>query len=198
MKRHYKQLLTLVMFFVLGTVASVTFADEYQHIDNLALRIQQQTRQLKQESFRFRHTPQYRHLVIDLAEMEQRARHIHDVAHHTTDLHHLERDLSKLDSLMHHVQELFQQIERSANLGHGHIHGSTQNARRLMRAIEDSVHHIQADVDRLSRSHHRHYGHGAYRSYNAYPGRSIGFGGFSLNRNGMVIQNGRIGFNFGF
>ena len=198
MTRRYKQLLTLVMFFVLGTVASVTFADEYQHIDNLALRIQQQTRQLKQESFRFRHTPQYRHLVIDLAEMEQRARHIHDVAHHSTDLHHLERDLSKLDSLLHHVQELFQQIEQSAHFGHGHIHGGTHNVHRLLHSIEDSVHHIQADVDRLSRVRHRHYGHGAYRHYNSHQGRSIGLGGFSLNRNGIVIQNGRLGFNFGF
>lgn len=198
MTRRYKQLLTLVMFFVLGTVASVTLADDYHHIDNLALSIQRQTRQLARESYRFRHASQYRHLVQDLSKMQRLAQHIHEVAHHSGNVWHLRSDLAEFDSVLHHVQGLFHQIENAADFGHGHIHGSTRTACRLLHAIEDSTHHIKADVDRLSRGHQRHYGHGSYGASNAYHGRSIGLGGFSLNRNGMVIQNGRLGFNFGF
>ncbi len=197
MTRRYQQLLTLVMFFILGTVASVTFAHENQYVDNLALQIQQQANRVKAETLRFRQVPQYHQVVGNLSQIEHLARHIQTMARHTANLRHVKYDLRRLDTLVHQTEDLFRQMERAALHGHGQLHGCIHRAYRLLHSMEDSVHQIQIVVERLNQNCSQCWTN-QRQQYQPFPGQSIGFGGFGLDRNGMVIRNGRLGFNFSF
>ncbi|MCO8123393.1 hypothetical protein NHH03_16705 [Stieleria sp. TO1_6] len=147
---------TFAAFGLLLTALSASAgADTYQHIDQLANRISNQTRQLTHESRHYRHTPEYRHLVSDTREIHRLAEHIHEIAHHHGSLDHLASDLSELDSKFHHLESVFDRIEGNARYGHGHVHGSTSHVRRLLNEIEQNIHHLQDDVRSL-RTPHQH------------------------------------------
>ncbi|TWU14982.1 hypothetical protein Pla52o_55190 [Novipirellula galeiformis] len=124
-------------------------ADTYHHVDQLALQIDRQAKQILSESRHYRHTPEYSHLVADAREMSELADHMHEVAHHRGSLAHLESDLAKLDAQFHHLESLIDQIERRSARGRGHIHGNTAHVKRLLHSIEDNIHHLQADLRSL-------------------------------------------------
>jgi hypothetical protein len=165
----------MVITVVLATTgfASSAQADVYRHIDELALRLQQQAQELDREfTLHYRHASQYRHLRSDSREMVELAAHVHDVAHDCGPLTHLQSDLRQLDHLFHHIEDLVAEMEHDArrgdyhsrygHYGHpghwgggyhgrgGHIHGDTRHVRRLMKAMEDTLHHLQEDVDELA------------------------------------------------
>ena len=195
MKRLYKQLLALGTFLAIGTVASITFANDYHHINDLASAIERETRQLARESFRFRHLPQYEHLANDLRGMQRHARRLIDGTRRSGNVWQIRADLARLDSCLHHVENLVRQIEQTCGIAH--IHARNRNLHRLIHSIEDDLHHIQQDLGRINQGCYecRPY---ERQHYNPYQGQSFGFGGFSLNRNGLVIRNGKMGFNIGF
>jgi hypothetical protein len=58
-------------------------------------------------------------------------------------------DLRRLDRLFHHVEELVEHIEHDAYHGDGHVHGDTHHVRHLMSQMEDTLHHLRADVNEL-------------------------------------------------
>ena len=86
-----KLTLTLTMIAGLGALTPQASADIYDHIDNLAVRIQRKARQLTQETVHYRHTPRYRQLVAETEGLYRAASHIHDVTHFEGNLYHLER-----------------------------------------------------------------------------------------------------------
>ncbi len=167
-------------------------ADTYSHIDGLAVRLQQYARLLDREfTAHYRHTSQYRHLHADAYQMMRLAEHVHEVAHHQGSLTHLQSDLRQLDRLFHHIEDLVEDIEHHAGgFGdlhghggfHGHIHGNTRHVRRILRAMEDTLHHLQADVDELVEHSHDHHHHGFDAGFRgptvrfSRPGFSIQFG----------------------
>ncbi|QEG38267.1 hypothetical protein [Roseimaritima ulvae] len=135
-------------------LSATSYADTYDHIDDLALRVASQSRQVVSETRHYRHTREYPHLVADAREMARLADHMHEVAHHHGSLSHLEADLNRLDSKFHHLESLFARIERHARHGYGHIHGNTSHVRSLLHSIEDNLHHLQDDVRSLRRPRH--------------------------------------------
>ena len=124
-------------------------ADTYHHMDQLALSIDQQAKEIVREAHHYRHTPEYRHLVSDARDMCQLADHLHEVVHHHGDLGHVASDVNELDAKFHHLESVFDRIERRAAHGHGHVHGNTSHVRELLISIEDSIHHLQEDLELL-------------------------------------------------
>ena len=126
-------------------------ADTYEHLDQLAVRVERSARLLASEIRHYRHTPEYAHLRADAKEMRRLASHMHDTAHHEGNLNHLAADLAELDASFHHFESVLNRVEHSAAYGHGHVHGNTAHVRRLLRSIENDIHHLQEDVDSLRR-----------------------------------------------
>ena len=172
--------------FAFTALATPALADTYHHIDQLALSIDRQAKELVRESCHYRHTPEYAHLVTDAREMSQLAEHLHEVAHHHGSLAHLIHDVEELDAKFHHLESLFDRIERRAAHGHGHVHGNTAHVRELLDVMADNIHHLQEDLDSLRRPIHTRrpvvssprtpfatpYGN----TYGGYPSR--GYGGY--------------------
>jgi hypothetical protein len=197
MTRRYQQLLTLALFLLLGTVASITLAHENPYVGNLALQIEQQANRVKAEAIRLRRGHTYFQLAGNLTQIEHLARHIQTMARHRDNLRHLRHDLRRMTRLIHESEDLFRQMEQAVQRGQVHIHGGNHRAYRLFHSMEDSVRQIQNYVERLNSNCYSHQLQQA-PSFHPFPGPSIGFGGFGLDRNGMVIRNGRFGFNLRF
>lgn len=140
---------------IVTALSSSAVADTYHHIDELALSIQRQSRELICETRHYRHTPEYRHLVADTRDMYELAAHIHDLAHHHGSIEHLESDVAELDAKFHHLESVFDRVERRAAHGHGHVHGNTAHVKAALNSIEDSIHHLQDDLRSLRGSHRR-------------------------------------------
>ena len=151
MTRPITKLVTIFSLAIVTLFASQAKADEYDHIDRYAVKIQNKARVLLNETVHYRHTAQYGHLVASTNELYRLATHIHDVTHFEGNLAHLRSDLRELDREFHALEGLFDRIEHSAAYGRGHIHGNTAHVKRLLNSIEDSIHHIQDDVDSLIR-----------------------------------------------
>ncbi len=146
---------TLAAFgLVITTFSTSAFADTYQHIDQLALRIDRQAKLIVSESRHYRHTPEYQHLVADARDMSQLADHLHELAHHHGSLAHLESDLAKLDSKFHHLESVFDRVERNAAHGYGHVHGNTLHVKHLLNSMEENIHHLQEDLRSLRTPFH--------------------------------------------
>ena len=162
-------------------------AQSYEHIDSLALKLQKQSATLYHEfKAHYRHTPGYRHLMNDAAQMYHLAAHLHEVAHHDGDVHHMREDLERLDKRFHHLEDLVDDIEDEADddddhyahgrgdYGHGgygrggrrhlsrhrdyhdggHIHGNTRHVHNLLEKMEDTLHHLQEDLDEIAEHDH--------------------------------------------
>jgi hypothetical protein len=144
-----KNLTSIFTLLVITAFTAQVNADEYHHIDQLARKIQRQTKQLKNEVRHYRHTPEYDHLVHDTNEIYRLASHIHDVTHFEGNLVHLEADLRDLDREFHHLERAFDRVEHNAAYGYGRVSGNTKHVKRLLESIEDSIHHISLDVQTL-------------------------------------------------
>jgi len=165
---------TIVTLTGLAVSTGNATAASYRHIDSLARKMMRQSRQLKSEfAFHYRHVSEYRHLIHDANELYRIADHVHDVAHHSGNPYHLRNDLAKLDRLFHHVEGLVHRIEFRARRGrNGHIHGSTNHVDHLIANLEDTLHHLQADVEEMvAYRPHRHHGRTVY--YGGHRGRGI-------------------------
>ena len=159
-------------------------ADTYEHIDRLAVRVERSARLLNNEIRHYRHTPEYAHLRADAKEMRRLASHMHETAHHEGSLKHLATDLAELDTSFHHFESVLERVEHNSAYGHGHVHGNTAHVRRLMRSIENDIHHLRNDVNslrrpvrvypRTTRNYHSNYG--AYNSPNWGYGNNNGHG----------------------
>ncbi|MFT7641181.1 MAG: hypothetical protein ACI9G1_002927 [Pirellulaceae bacterium] len=193
-----------IMMTVAATIAIASGsvnAASYEHIDELALKVQEGAREMYNEiGTHYRHTPEYSHLRSDAAKLYHSAAHAHTVAHSHGSLRHLESDLSKLDQAFHHMEETLERVEHNARFGEGHTHGDTRHVRGLMRAVESNLHHLRDDIREMTR---RHYGshdiHGIPR--NAVPGhgvhnvyRTTQYG--SSSRNGGSYGQGRTGISY--
>lgn len=146
------KLVSLLTLAIVGLVSAQANADQYDHIDRYALKIQNKTRILLSETVHYRHTPQYSQLVACTNELNRLATHIHDVTHFEGNLTHLRSDLRELDHEFHALEDLFDRVEVGASRGYGHIYGRTAHVKDLLNSIEDCIHHIQDDVDILARA----------------------------------------------
>lgn len=169
----------------LGTTAAK--ADDFDHIDNLAVRLQRQAAALYGE-FRehYSHTRRADYLMSDAAMLYRLASHVHEVAHTGGNVFHLRNDIAELDRTFHHVESLVDAIERETvfnPFGGGHVHGSTADVRALMRTMEDTLHHLRSDVNRA-----------AYVPpvYGTGYGTGFGTGGYVYGPGGVLWRTGSL------
>jgi len=135
-----------------GLVQSASAAS-YQHVDELALQIQNQSRELVNEfRLHYRHTPEYGRLISDANQMYFKAASVHSIAHRHGNLSTLDRYVDQLDSRFHHLEDVLNRVECETTHGHGHIHGHTGHVRSLVHRIESAIHHLHDDI-RVMRSH---------------------------------------------
>ena len=83
----------LIASFVWGMGSPEVSADEFRHIDQLAVKIQRTTKRLISEVRHYRDTPAYGHLLADSREIYRLATHIHDLSHFHGRLAHMESDI---------------------------------------------------------------------------------------------------------
>jgi hypothetical protein len=118
-------------------------AHNYRHIDEVAFRLMKRAEVVRSEVLiHYRRTPQYRHLVSDVREMEQLARHIHVVAHRGGTLSHLRHDVRKLDRLFHHVEGLVDAMARSRTVDFRTIH----HIREALADLHVMIRHLKRDL----------------------------------------------------
>ena len=210
MTRMRTTMLAITTLLSVGAVAQTATASTYRHIDELALRMQRQSREIYYELAE-RHTrlPGYGHLRSDAARLYRLAQHIHEVAHRRGSVRHLQDDLRDADRLFHHMGEL---LERRVRHAHGHrctdLHCGCRaprpsgRLRSLMRQLENTLHHLQDDIDDLV----SHNDHGpVYRPFPA-PDRYRGQNPYTyrqqvqptvrydFNRGGVSFSGGRWSF----
>ena len=171
--------------------SGAAFADTYHHIDQLAVSVERQARQLQcAVSSHYRHTPEYGHLIADTRQLARVAEHMHEVAHDHGSLSHLQADLRQVDAAFHHLERTLEHIDEDSFRGHGYIHGSTSHVRRIMQSLEQTIHHLEDDVRSLNRVHFydghaspaRPFGRINSSYYHSWPGhrsRGITIGGGS-------------------
>lgn len=147
------RILNITTAFVVATVcgflADSASANDYRHINRLATKIHNRARSLQHETNHYRLTPQYSHIVGDVAQLDQLACHMRDTARNEGDLDHLAADVAQLDEVFHHISDLFDQTELDAARGCSRIKGNTRHVKRLLEDIEEYIHHIGEDVDVL-------------------------------------------------
>ena len=175
------QIKTLVAVAVLS-VASTQSAQAVGHIDDLAYRLERQSRALISEiRSHYRHTGQYHHMLSDAYQVNRLARHIHTMAHHQGNLFHIRNDVERLDRLFHHLEEL---IEHTDVHPHGgHIHGHTGHVFGFIQSMENTLHHLREDLDRLTRPRCQFDRHDVHDIH---------------SHNTIRFGNGRVSFRFGF
>ncbi len=174
--RHFAATITAALSITFaGGFTSTASADVYNHLDRVALRILKKSERLVKETEHYRNTPQYRHLLSDAREMCKLATHIHEVTHFEGNLRQLQRDVYQLDQVFHHVEGLFDQIERQAAYGIGHIRGNTRHVKNLLNQIEREIDCLHDDIAKIRRTN-------AFAApvYQAYRPSPYGYG-FSLN-----------------
>lgn len=151
---------------------SAAQAASFGHIDQLAVQMEQQVKQLTREiHLHYRNTPVFAHLDRDAHEMEELAEHIHELVHHGANINHIAHDVEKLDQHYHHMEQLVGMM-RGYDLRH---------IRRSMAVISQTLHHLRQDVAEMRAPQHHHNGYGRPR-----PRSGINFSG-----NGWTIRFGR-------
>ncbi|HAY83017.1 MAG TPA: hypothetical protein DCY79_24695 [Planctomycetaceae bacterium] len=172
-------------------------AQAFTHIDHLANQVECQSRTLISEiRSHYRHTRQYRKLLSGAYQINRSARHIHALANRPQQLVHLRDDVERLDR---RVRELAVQIAQTDVHADGRrIYGPSADVFRLLRTMEDSVHHLydellrqtqpRCECDRLHMRNAPDYslhGHGPLD-------RDL------QDRNTIQFGNGRFNFQFRF
>lgn len=121
-------------------------AQSLQHIDRLAMKMQQEARGvLREVRHHLRNTPQYRHLYNDVSQMYQLTAHIHELVHDGASLQHMRADVSRLDELFHHVEELLDTVQRSRLVSQEDL----QHVRAALNEMGETLHHLQDDLKRV-------------------------------------------------
>lgn len=138
------------------TTPSADAADP--HIDDLAYQVKNLSARAYNEARYLHGFGKVAHLRQDLYEMYTLADHVHEVTHNSHDYRHVADDVAKLDELFHHVEEVYELAERttyarrgSSRHGHGRYHSGGDyhfnRLGRLLTAIEDTIHHMQEDLE---------------------------------------------------
>ncbi len=150
MTRPITRIIALTTCLLMGIFAAQAFGNNYNHINSLARKIHNKSKVLLKETKHYRSTPNYVRMVRDVAELDQLACHLRDIAKNEGDLDHLAYDIAKIDAKFHHIEYLFDTTELCASTyGRGFIKGHTAHVKRLLDSIEDAICHIGDDIEHL-------------------------------------------------
>ncbi len=151
MTRPIPRIIALTTCLLMGVCAAQAFGgNEYNHINSLARKIHNKSKVLLKETKHYRSTPNYPTMVREVAELDQLACHLRDIAKNKGDLDHLAYDIGEIDAKFHYIENLFDTTELCASTyGRGFIQGHTAHIKRLLNSIEDAIHHIGDDIEHL-------------------------------------------------
>jgi uncharacterized membrane protein YgcG len=206
MTHSIKTITSLFTLLVMSAFTTQVNADEYHHIDQLAVKIQRTAKRLLRETVHYRHTAEYGHMVADANEIYRLATHVHKVTHFEGNLNHLQNDVDELDRQFHHLNGVFDRIEHNAAYGSGHVHGNTAHVKRLLDSIEDSIHHMTDDLQEIRKRtivarpvYTRPVLRPVYGGVGAHGSSGYGHGGRSYGGygGGHGSHNSGFGFSFG-
>ncbi|QDU95449.1 hypothetical protein [Lignipirellula cremea] len=145
--------LTAVVLSLASVVGAGTAkADSYHHIDEMALDLQTQARELQAElNEHYRHTRWYDHLSKDAAEVTALAAELHSQAHYRGSLPRMQAIAARLDALVHHTEEMMGEIEyyQLSRYTRDHIHGDTRHVRSHLKQMASDIHHLESDLQEL-------------------------------------------------
>ena len=189
-----KTLVALIVTFVSsGMFSQNAEAASSRHLDNMAVRLQGQAREMIGElRLHYRHAGEYRHLISDAYEIYRLATHIHDLTHHHSGIRHVRADIDSLDRKFHHLEDLVSHIDHHPH--GGHVHGNTYHVHEMLEAMEGTLHHLQEDIEELADPHHGH-GHNVVQPRPQYRGPSRR--GPSHGAHGHGSRNGHSGIRIG-
>lgn len=147
-----KLLIAAVAVIALGVGAKTASANEYHHINRMAVKIRNQTRSLLRETEHYRYTANYRHLVGDSAALRQLAEQTREIARDEGCLDALAGYVAQMHDTFHHLEDLFDNTELLAAHCHGSVKGHTAHVKRLLESIDQCICHIQDDIELLRTS----------------------------------------------
>jgi GTP1/Obg family GTP-binding protein len=163
-----KTKLTLIPLAAVATIALFSGKANAQcsnDLVTLAHQIEGTARKLHTE-FRvhYSHNSAYRHLMSDISQVINEARHIDSLAHNVhSSLHHIQADLRDLDKLAHHLHALVDAVDRGRYCGH--VDGDTRHVHSLLSSLNGSIHQMQRVVAAYTAPPvHHHSGHHGYHS----------------------------------
>ncbi len=141
-----KTLIAAVAVIALGVSAETVSANEYNHINRMAVKIRNQTRTLLRETEHYRYTANYRHLVGDSAALRQLAEQTREIARAEGCLDTLAGYVVEMHETFHHLEDLFDNTELLAAHCHGSVKGHTAHVKRLLESIDECICHMQDDI----------------------------------------------------
>lgn len=143
---------SILAFALLVGVASQANADIWGHIDRQANDIERATKLLRKEVDHYRHTRYFGQLIGATARLKGQAIHVHNIADHSQCPKALKIAVRELDRAFHDAENLFDRAEQSAAFGDGCVKGHTAHVKQLLNRIEDCIHNLQDDLNRLTRA----------------------------------------------
>ena len=157
MNRQISLLTNKVLLAAFTGIAALAFgftgdsasANEYNHINRMAVKIRNQTKLLLKQTEHYVHTTNYRLLVSDTATIRQQAEHIREIARSGCDLDHLAAKVAEMDHTFHHLENLFDNTELLASQCHGSVKGHTAHVKRLLESIDECICNMRDDLEVL-------------------------------------------------
>lgn len=144
-----KILTAAVAVIAVGVCTDSASANEYNHINRMAVKIRNQTKTLLKETEHYVRTTNYRLLVADTATLRQMAEHVREIAREGCDLDHLATSIAEMNQTFYHLHELFDTTELVAAQFKGSIKGHTAHVKRLLTSIEQCLLNMEQDLDAL-------------------------------------------------
>ena len=132
-----------------GFTGDSASANEYNHINRMAVKIRNQTKTLLKRTEHYVRTTNYRLLVSDTATIRQQAEHIREIARSGCDLDHLAAKVAEMDYTFHHLENLFDNTELLASQCHGSVKGHTAHVKRLLESIDECICNMRDDLEVL-------------------------------------------------
>jgi hypothetical protein len=143
---------TILAIALLVGAASQANANDWHHIDQMALKVQRQTRLLVTEENHYRSSRHYGELLRCTNRLAAISAQVHDLALHGQCPRTLKTYVNEMDSMFHKVESLFDRIEHDAARGIGCVRGNTAHVKRLLNSIEECIYYLQDDLRYLTRA----------------------------------------------
>ena len=127
----------------------VAVGDIYAQVDLIAVKVQDQSRQLAGFANQYcRNSPYFGQLVVDSSAMLKQSMHMHELCDSRGDLKLFRKDLAVLDTSFQHLEETFGLIEADARRGQGR--GLGPQVRQCINQTGANIQLLQGIVGKVS------------------------------------------------
>jgi hypothetical protein len=127
----------------------VDVGDIYAQVDMIAVKVQDQARQLAGFANQFcRSSPYFGQLIVDSSAMLKQSMHMHEICDGRGDLNLFAQDLANLDISFLHLKETFGLIEADAQRGRGR--GLGPQVRQCINETESNIQLLQGIVAKVA------------------------------------------------